>query len=113
MERITKHIASQLRAARLAKGMTQEVLAGELGMATESISHIERGITLPSLKTLAAAADALGVGLSDLFCDLAAKRSIGVQRAAQEAKLRTITHELSDEKLAFLLDMAIGVRKLP
>jgi transcriptional regulator with XRE-family HTH domain len=113
MERITKHIGRQLRAARLAKGMTQEALAGALGMATESISHIERGITQPSLKTVAAASEALGIGMADFFTGLAEARPVGVRRAEQEAKLRRISHDLDDDKLTFLVQMATAIEKLP
>ena len=67
MDTITKHVADHLRAARLAKGLTQEELAGQLGMATESVSHIERAVTAPGLKTIAAAADALGISIADVF----------------------------------------------
>lgn len=48
MDKIIKHVAARLRSARLAKGLTQEALADQLGMATESISHVERAVTVPA-----------------------------------------------------------------
>ena len=113
MDRLTKHLAHQFRAARLAKGLTQAELGARLEMATESISHIERGVTMPSLKTLAAAADAMGTSLSDLFAGLNDKRPISPRRAEQEALLRRLGRDLDDKRLVFVVDMATAVEKLP
>ena len=76
MEKIIKNVALKLRAARVAKRLTQEELAARLDMATESVSHIERGVTVPSLKTIAAAADILDVTLAELFTGPVDKRSL-------------------------------------
>jgi len=45
-------IGKRIRACRLAKGMTQEQLANEVGVVVTHISHIETGNSVPSLKTL-------------------------------------------------------------
>ena len=112
MDKITKHIATQLRAARLAKGLTQEDLAAELDMATESVSHIERGVTAPSLKTIAAAAKVLDVRLEDLFSGIAEKQPKGARRAEQEAELRRLARDLDDRKLSHLVELAAAVERL-
>jgi transcriptional regulator with XRE-family HTH domain len=112
VDKITKHVATHLRAARLARGITQEELAARLDMATESISHIERGVTAPSLKTIAAAAKALEVDLDDLFAGLADKRPRGARRAEQEAVLRRLSRDLDDRKLALLVELAAAVERL-
>ena len=112
MDKLTKHVANTLRAARLAKGMTQEELAGHLDMATESISHIERAVTVPSLKTIAAAAKALDVELDELFKGLADKRTISARRAEQEAILRRYAHEMGDAKLAVAIEVITAIDKL-
>ena len=112
MDKLTKHVASTLRAARIAKGVTQEDLAGQLGMATESISHIERAVTVPSLKTIAAAAKALDVELDELFKGLADKRPISARRAEHEAILRRYARELGDGKLAVAIEVITAIDKL-
>ena len=112
MDKLPKHVANTLRAARLAKGMTQEELAGRLDMATESISHFERGVTMPSLKTIAAAARSLDVDLSDLFLGVADKRPISARRAEQEAVLRRRVRELDDRKLAVVIELIAAIDKL-
>ena len=45
-------IGKRIRTCRLAKGMTQEQLANEVGVVVTHISHIETGNSVPSLKTL-------------------------------------------------------------
>ncbi len=46
------HVAAAIRAARKAKGLTQEQLAAQIERTPESLSNIERGHALPSLETL-------------------------------------------------------------
>ena len=43
-------IGKRIRACRLAKGMTQEQLANEVGAVVTHISHIETDNSVPSLK---------------------------------------------------------------
>jgi transcriptional regulator with XRE-family HTH domain len=109
VDKIIKHVAQQLRAARLAKGLTQEELASHLGMATESISHIERGVTVPGLKTIIAAATALDITLPDIFAGLAADRTITVRRADDEAVLCRLARDLDDRNLALVVKLATAV----
>lgn len=113
MDKVTKHLAKQARAARLAKGMTQEDLAGRIEMATESVSHIERGVTVPSLKTLAAMADVLEISVADFFAGLTDHRALSGSRMEQEARLRALGQQLDDKRLAFVIDMAAAVKALP
>ena len=40
-------IGKRIRACRLAKGMTQEQLANEVGVVVTHISHIETGNSVP------------------------------------------------------------------
>jgi transcriptional regulator with XRE-family HTH domain len=109
VDKITKHVANTLRAARLAKGLTREELAVKLGMATESVSHFERAVTTPSLKTIAAAAAVLDVALPDLFVGFSERRSISQRRAEQEAVLRRLARDLDDRKLSQLLRLAAAL----
>ena len=58
----------RLRACRLAKGMTQEQLANEVGVVVTHISHIETGNSVPSLKTLIDIINALDCSADELLC---------------------------------------------
>lgn len=70
---IEKRLGARVRKYRLAAGKTQEALAIELDVTSETVSRLERGTTIPSLKTLSRLADQLGVDVKDLF-DFSAAR---------------------------------------
>ena len=48
-------------------GLTQDGLAEKIQVASETISRLERGVTIPSVKTLALIAEALNVEVRDFF----------------------------------------------
>ena len=52
---------------RKASGLTQEQLAGRLSVALETISRMERGVNVPSIRTLGKIAAALGIPVQELF----------------------------------------------
>ncbi|MBF0394540.1 MAG: helix-turn-helix transcriptional regulator, partial [Alphaproteobacteria bacterium] len=78
----------RLRAARQARGLTQEQLAERIERTVETVSNIERGRNLPGLDTLEILAAVLDMPLAALFADggTGAPR----ERAALEAKLLAI-----------------------
>ncbi|MGE0065784.1 MAG: helix-turn-helix domain-containing protein [Solirubrobacterales bacterium] len=59
MDPAVKRFGENVRAARLAKGWTQERLAQETGLATVQISRIERGVREVRLTTLLRLVEAL------------------------------------------------------
>jgi transcriptional regulator with XRE-family HTH domain len=61
-------IGKRIRTCRLAKGMTQEQLANEVGVVVTHISHIETGNSVPSLKTLIDIINALDCSADELLC---------------------------------------------
>jgi len=67
MSMIQKQFGERVRELRLAKGLSQEELAFKSGMHRTYLGGIERGERNPSLKNIAAIAEALGVTLSELF----------------------------------------------
>ena len=62
-----KILAVNVRAARLAAGISQEELAFRAGIDRTYASQIERAIANPSLGITCAVADALGCTLIDLL----------------------------------------------
>lgn len=60
-KRWAKVIALNVRACRADAGMTQTALAGKMGCLVPTISRLESGSHLPSLKTLLLVAESLGV----------------------------------------------------
>jgi len=59
-----------VRARRKALGLSQEKLAERAGCDRQSINRVENAAYSPSLDRVFLLANALGVGLADLFADL-------------------------------------------
>ena len=59
-----RQFADVLRRLRVERGISQEALALECGLHRTYISQLERGLKSPSLKTMVALCDVLGVSLS-------------------------------------------------
>lgn len=65
--RLAKTIGGAAKAARLARGLTQEDAADLVGVSLEFYGRIERGRTLPSVPTLLRVATALQVSADVLL----------------------------------------------
>lgn len=52
---------------RKVKGWSQQALAGEADLSLRYLAGVERGEENPSLETIVAVAEALGVDVGDLF----------------------------------------------
>jgi transcriptional regulator with XRE-family HTH domain len=58
---IEKLLGSRIAEIRKQQGLTQFELASLIGVAIETISRLERGVSIPSLKTLENIGNALNV----------------------------------------------------
>jgi transcriptional regulator with XRE-family HTH domain len=63
---LQRAIGERLGRLRRAAGLTQEALAEEVGIQPHGLSRIEQGHRMPSISTLAALAEGVGVTLADL-----------------------------------------------
>lgn len=63
-------VGARIKAAREAKGLTQEKLAEIIGKSTTHISVIERGCKAPKLETFVQIANALDVSADSLLLDV-------------------------------------------
>lgn len=61
-----KGLGARVRETRQGAGLSQAALAEQAGVTNETISRLERGAFEPSLSTIVAVADALGVELDFL-----------------------------------------------
>jgi transcriptional regulator with XRE-family HTH domain len=68
-QKIAKSIGRAVSSKRKAKGFTQGFVAETIGVEPETISRIERGVTLAPISRLADIADVLKCPLSDLLRD--------------------------------------------
>ena len=64
---VEKIAIAQVKKLRLAKGMTQEKLAERADLTAEAVTRVERGVRMPTLRTLGKLAHGLGVSPSSLL----------------------------------------------
>jgi transcriptional regulator with XRE-family HTH domain len=64
---IEKLLGSRIAEIRKRQGLTQFELASLIGVAFETISRLERGVSIPSLKTVETISNVLNVSLRELF----------------------------------------------
>ena len=93
------HIAQTTKIARKKLGLTQEELAVRIERASESISNIERGKSIPSLETILALSAELGVPLREFFPSENADVEPSANRLRLEAEALAALRSLPDEAL--------------
>lgn len=93
-------IGQRIRRYRKACGLSQEALAGRVGISVTHMSHIETGNTKLSLPVLVKIADELSVGTDALLAD---------EPKPNKAKLSSEVREILDSFEAHELPVAIDV----
>ena len=66
----TTAFGKAIRTLRKAQGLTQELLAEKADLHVNNISFVERGLSAPTLDTICALADALGLTVSELVVEM-------------------------------------------
>lgn len=61
------NIGNKIKEARLAKKMTQDELAKQLGISKNAISNYENGVSTPKLELLVSLMNALGVDANYIY----------------------------------------------
>jgi len=95
---LSTHLAGNLRQLREARGLSQTALARKAGLPRATWTHLESGDANPTLTVLAAAAEALGVGIEELLAERAVEarlyRREGLQtRTPGNARVRRLLPE--------------------
>lgn len=67
MAGIEKLIGAKITEIRLTRKLTQAQLAEKVNVSVETISRLERGVSIPSLKTLENIAQSLNTSLKNFF----------------------------------------------
>lgn len=107
----TKHdIGLKIKALRKQKNINQSVLAEMIDRSTESISNIERGVSLPNLETLIRIGQKLDVPLT-FFFNNNLDESAGSWRTELIAELQTIAYGLSDQDLELAVNQMRAFNK--
>ncbi len=101
---LAKSIGRAVSSRRIKKGLTQGDVAEKLGVDTETIGRIERGVTIPPIPRLAEIADVLGCSPADLL--RAGSPRISERAQSLGAQLQGLSD--SDAKLLFeMVEMLI------
>lgn len=100
-----RQIGKRLRAFRLERQLTQEQLAEMIDRTVETISNLERGISLPSRATLHRLAQCLQVSPEDLLVE---RETIPDDRPDEYFHATEILKMLDPKKLK----LAYGILKL-
>ena len=109
-EKASAGLGSRLRVAREQKGMTVRGLARYVGVSPSLVSQIERSRVMPSVGTLYAIANELGLTVDDLFKG-SAPRTKGRDRAPeQESSLADIQNPVLRPDQRKTISLADGVR---
>lgn len=104
-DKVEELIGAQIARLRKDRQLTQERLAELIGVATETISRLERGVSIPSLKTLTRISQALHTHLKDILdfdYPLKVKDITGEEEIAQVVTLLK-TKRIEDIKLGYQL----------
>ena len=82
-------VGRRIKAAREAKGLTQEALAAMVDLSSTHISVIERGLKTPNLDSFVSIANELGVSADALFIDVVehAAESVACELSSQISRL--------------------------
>jgi transcriptional regulator with XRE-family HTH domain len=109
-ERISAGLGSRLRVAREQKGLTVRGLARYVGVSPSLVSQIERSRVMPSVGTLYAIANELGLVVDDLFKG-SSSRSRGRERTPEkESSFVDIQNPVLKPDQRKTISLADGVR---
>ncbi|MDR8398451.1 helix-turn-helix domain-containing protein [Paraburkholderia sp. USG1] len=103
-EHLVRAIGKAIARRRKALGLTQEQLSEAAGLAQASLSHIERGVTSPSIERMAQLAGILECRLSDFLGEAGTGPADRAVRIHQ--KLSGLT-PMQQDALERLMDEAI------
>ena len=104
---LAPRLGAAVAAHRRARKLTQERLAELVGVSTEWISQVERGVGQPSLEMLARIAEPLGVRASEL---VAATEDADQGRSSIQ-RLLAAARELQDSSVEVLIATARALRE--
>ncbi len=100
------NIGARILTLRKQKGITQELLAAELGVTAAAVSKWEKGYTLPDILMLCALADYFGVTTDDLLDRTAEEKQAIIAAQTEELgqKISALAQQYHIQTRAILTD---------
>lgn len=93
---VKNRVAMRIKVIRKRRGLSQEDMAALINRSPDTISNLERGVSLPTYETLDELAKGLKVPLADFFLDDDTETAI---RAEAMARLTDAARQLDDRTL--------------
>lgn len=104
-------LVTQLRHARISRGLTQQAVAEQMGTTQSAIARLESGGTSPRLSTLEAYGWVVGgdleVASPDVLADVASAVASALSRGDPDAALRALIQFVTDTTHVSDLDAAL------
>lgn len=110
MSGIGKRLGSKITEIRLSQRLTQSQLAEKIDVSVETISRLERGVSLPSLKAIEKIACVLKVSLKNLF-EFEGEQSRNQPSDGELAKLVGFLRTLEKKEIKLILEIVMKVCK--
>ena len=96
----------RLRQFRVKNHLTQEALAERIDTATSSVSHLENGTHMPSLRTLIKLCNVLNIGVDDLLAD-----SLPVKSAHLDSDIAELLEDCTPSEKQIFKEIIITTKK--
>ena len=106
---IDKRIGKRIKERREQLGLTQEQLAEKLGLATHSISTVERGTTFPRCEKLILLLNGLETSADAIFCDVL-DHSVNYQASVLSEKIAELPAE-EQKRIMNMVEMMVAQAK--
>jgi transcriptional regulator with XRE-family HTH domain len=110
MNDLKQRLAHAVRAARTRKGLTQEAVAEQAGVTTETVSNTERAQSLVTLDVFLRLAAVLDMDLADIIEAPPAQKKTNPKRARLEGALSRLVTELNEVELDLLIRIGRQLR---
>lgn len=108
MEELLKHIGANIKKLRESLGLTQDELASKTTKNKSSISTLENGRGNPALISLCDVAEALGVGVWELFRPSDEERDYPAALLDFQQYMNSTGSKVRQEEMQFLQQLQIG-----
>jgi transcriptional regulator with XRE-family HTH domain len=109
---VKNRVALRIKTIRKGRGLSQEDMAALINRSPDTISNLERGVSIPTYETLDELAKGLKVPLADFFLDEDTETAV---RAEAMARLTDAARQLDDHMLATaaaIMEVLIGHAKI-
>ena len=107
---IKKSVGLKIKEFRETSGMTQADLAEITGRSVDTISHLERGLSLPNFRTLELLSEKLAIPMRDFFPSSKAELK-NAKRASLHGRLIALSNTLTQRELETAVELIEALAK--